>query len=164
MSIGRNQDPAQFGPQPANVHIERYIPQTLLFPYCDLVIASGSYNTLISALAHGLFLLVIPISDTQPLHARRCAELGVGRILRRQSQFAKELQEQSRVLSPQTLRETVFELLQNDRYAARAGQMRREIGSLPDADSTVPLLEKLVLEKPLAARKRPVEASSKTGF
>jgi UDP:flavonoid glycosyltransferase YjiC (YdhE family) len=27
LTVGHNQDPAEFGPQPANVHIERYIPQ-----------------------------------------------------------------------------------------------------------------------------------------
>lgn len=35
VTVGRDIDPAEFGPQPANVHIERYA-QALLLPYCDL--------------------------------------------------------------------------------------------------------------------------------
>jgi UDP:flavonoid glycosyltransferase YjiC (YdhE family) len=33
LAVGRDQDPAQFGPQPPNVFIERYIPHTILLPY-----------------------------------------------------------------------------------------------------------------------------------
>lgn len=32
VTLGRDKDPADFGAQPANVHIERYIPHTLLLP------------------------------------------------------------------------------------------------------------------------------------
>src|SRR5581483_10200708 len=38
VTVGRDQDPAQFGPQPPHVRIERYVPQTLLLPHCDLVL------------------------------------------------------------------------------------------------------------------------------
>jgi len=37
LTIGRNHDPADFGPQSAHVHIERYVPQTVL-----LLIATSS--------------------------------------------------------------------------------------------------------------------------
>lgn len=37
LTIGRDVNPEEFGPQPANVHIERYVPQSLLLPQCDLV-------------------------------------------------------------------------------------------------------------------------------
>jgi UDP:flavonoid glycosyltransferase YjiC (YdhE family) len=42
LTVGRNGDPAGFGPQPANVHIERYIPLSLLLPHCDVVISRGA--------------------------------------------------------------------------------------------------------------------------
>ncbi|HET9496418.1 MAG TPA: glycosyltransferase, partial [Chloroflexia bacterium] len=38
VTTGRNVDPAAFGEQPDNVHVERYIPQSLLLPHCDLVV------------------------------------------------------------------------------------------------------------------------------
>lgn len=143
VTVGRNHNPAAFGPQPDNVYIERYIPQTLLFPLCDLVIASGSYNTLTSALAHGLPLLVIPITDTQPLHAKRCAALGVGRVLKQPGQFDEELQTISQTLSPQTVADTVQEMLADPCYRQRAEQIRQQILSLPGPETTVPLLVQL---------------------
>ncbi len=32
VTVGRHIDPADFGPQPTNVHVERYIPQSLVLP------------------------------------------------------------------------------------------------------------------------------------
>src|SRR5262245_54155352 len=41
LTVGQTVDPATFGPQPAGVHIERYVPQSLLLPQCDLVVTHG---------------------------------------------------------------------------------------------------------------------------
>src|SRR5205823_2473797 len=69
------------GPQPAHVRVERYVPQSLLFPACDLVVTHGGYNTIMAALTHGLPLVLVPISADQPFQAQRCAEIGVGRVV-----------------------------------------------------------------------------------
>ncbi|MFL5734149.1 MAG: glycosyltransferase, partial [Chloroflexia bacterium] len=45
LTVGRNRDPQEFGPQPPNVHVERYIPQSLLLPHCDLVLCHGGSGT-----------------------------------------------------------------------------------------------------------------------
>lgn len=52
VTVGRNQDPADYGPQPDNVHIERYIPLSLLLGHCDLVVTNGGSGTLTATLAH----------------------------------------------------------------------------------------------------------------
>ena len=83
VTVGRDQDPARFGPQPANVHFERYVPQTLLFPRCALVVSHGGSGTIMAALAHGLPMVVVPIAADQPENAERCAALGVARVVRR---------------------------------------------------------------------------------
>jgi hypothetical protein len=62
VTVGRNQDPSDFGPQPANIHIERYIPLSLLLPHCDLAVTNGGSGTLIAALAHGLPVVVVPMA------------------------------------------------------------------------------------------------------
>src|SRR5688572_9104887 len=41
LTVGRNRHPMEFGEQPAHVHVERYIPQDLLLPLCDLVVTHG---------------------------------------------------------------------------------------------------------------------------
>jgi UDP:flavonoid glycosyltransferase YjiC (YdhE family) len=47
VTVGRDIDPTMFLPQPANIHLEQYIPQTLLFPYCDLVVCHGGSGTVL---------------------------------------------------------------------------------------------------------------------
>ena len=71
MTVGPGEDPEQLGPQPANVHIARWIPQDEVLPHCDAVITHGGYGTVSAALRNGLPLVVVPISADQPLNARR---------------------------------------------------------------------------------------------
>lgn len=135
VTVGRAVDPAQFGPQPANVHIERYIPQTLLFPYCDMVVSHGGWNTVMSALAEGLPLVNIPISADQPQNAERCAKLGVGRTVSLAD------------LSPEAVRDAVREVMADPGYRERAQKTQKEMLSLPGPERAVELLERLVAEK-----------------
>ena len=81
VTVGRDQDPADYGPQPANVHIERYIPLSLLLSRCDLVVNNGGSGTLVAALSHGLPVVLVPITADQPENAARCAALGLGRVI-----------------------------------------------------------------------------------
>ena len=81
VTVGRSLDPERFGPQPDNVHIERYIPQSLLLPHCDLVVNHGGSGSVIGALAHGLPLVVLPMGADQLPNAQRCEQLGVGVVL-----------------------------------------------------------------------------------
>jgi UDP:flavonoid glycosyltransferase YjiC (YdhE family) len=140
VTVGRDQDPTQFGPQPAHVRIERYIPQTLLLPRCHLVLTHGGSGTVMTALAHGLPLVVTPISADQPENAARCAALGLGRALDEAD------------LTPDAVREAVRMVLANPVYRRNAERLREEIRSLPGPEHAVALLERLVVERrPLTA-------------
>jgi UDP:flavonoid glycosyltransferase YjiC (YdhE family) len=79
LTVGGAVDPAGLGPQPAHVHVERNVPQSLLLPRCDLVVCQGGSGTVVAALAHGLPLVVIPPGVDQPANAERVAALGMGR-------------------------------------------------------------------------------------
>jgi len=147
LAVGRNQDPKELGAKPANVHIERYIPQTLIFPYCDLVITHGGFNTMMSALSCGLPVLVIPLSSHHPFHASRCADLEVGLALRRQGRFKEHLDGRYPVLSSETVRDAVRELLRDPLYRQNAQRLEREIISLPGPGKAVDLLTKLVVTR-----------------
>ena len=144
VTLGRGRDTTQFGPQPPNVHIEQYIPQTLLFPYCDLAITSGSYNTNTSALAHGMPMLVIPIADTQPYHALRVVDMGVGLSLTRQGQYLDELEGKRKDLTPENVCEAVFDILNNPSYKQRASKVKEEVACLPGPELAAQKLEQLV--------------------
>ena len=80
-TVGREIDPAEFGPQPDNIQIMRYIPQSLLLPHCAAVISHGGSGSVIGALAHGLPMVLIPMGADQPHNAARCAALGVAYLL-----------------------------------------------------------------------------------
>ncbi|MDR7279579.1 glycosyltransferase [Catenuloplanes atrovinosus] len=81
MTVGRHLDPAVFGPQPAHVRIERFVPQDELLPRCDLVVSHGGSGSVLGAVAHGLPMLVAPMGADQPDNAVRVAALGLGRVL-----------------------------------------------------------------------------------
>lgn len=41
VTVGRELDPGALGPQPPNVRVRRYIPQSFLLPRCDLCVSHG---------------------------------------------------------------------------------------------------------------------------
>jgi len=135
VTVGRNQDPAAFGPQPPNMHIERYIPQSLLFPHCDLVVSHAGFNSVLGAVAHGLPQVLIPLTADQPDHAQRCVMLGVGRVI------------QLDALSPEAVRQAVATVLADPAYRENAAQLRDEMAALPGPEHAVGLLERLVAEQ-----------------
>jgi MGT family glycosyltransferase len=131
LSVGRNTDPRTFGEQPANVHIERYIPQSLLLPHCDLIVTQAGSGTMMDTLSHGLPMVMLPIGADQPENAQRCAELGVARVLGRGERTA------------QAIGEAVREILRNPQYKQNAQRIQKEIDALPGLEYPVALLERL---------------------
>jgi UDP:flavonoid glycosyltransferase YjiC (YdhE family) len=139
-TVGRNQDPAAFGPQPPHVRIERYIPQRLLLPYCNLMIAHGGFNTVLGALSAGVPLVILPVSADQPMNARSCATLGVAKVVGPEDR------------TPATIREAVREVLDDAGYRQRARRLVAAIQTLPGPEHGVALLERLATERrPLPA-------------
>jgi UDP:flavonoid glycosyltransferase YjiC (YdhE family) len=150
VTVGNNQDPEWFGPQPPNVSICRYIPQSLLFGRCDAAVISGSSNTVTTALSYGLPLVLIPLASTQPLHAMRCTQLGVGIALRRRGAFAGYFDGPE--ANEQTIHQSVRRVLDEPQFRRAARKLQEEIASLPGPETTVHLLERIAAERnPVAA-------------
>jgi len=129
LTVSHDLDPQDFGLQPPQVHIERYIPQTLLLPHCDLVICHGGYNTLMAALSFGVPLLIIPISDDHPYYAERSTVLGVAITLEPQA------------ATPTAFKEAVSRLLTEPTYRANARRLQQEIAAMPGPETVVRWLE-----------------------
>ena len=134
-TVGREIDPAEFAPEPANIHIERYISQALILPKCDLVVSHGGSGSVIGALAHGLPSILLPMGADQPHNAARCVDLGVARVL------------DCIEATPATVREAVSNVLEDPGYRRAAERMRDEITALPGPAHAVTLLERLAAEK-----------------
>jgi UDP:flavonoid glycosyltransferase YjiC (YdhE family) len=137
VTVGRNNAPADLGPAPSNVWIERYIPQTLLFPHCALVICHAGSGTVMAALVHGLPLVLVPIAADQPQNARRCDALGLATVL-----------DVDR-LDPTITRAAVRHVLAEPRYRQHAETVRAEIEALPGPEQAVIYLERLAAHQDL---------------
>ena len=129
VTVGRDIDPAEFGRQPEHVHVEQWIPQSLLLPHTDLVVSHGGSGTVIAALAHGLPQVVIAMGADQMHNADRVKALGVGRALHPVTTI------------PAEIRDTVAALLTDKGAKSAAQRMQREISALPGLDSALALLE-----------------------
>ena len=133
-TVGREIDPAEFGPQPANIQIVQYISQSVVLPHCAAVVSHGGSGSVIGALAHGLPMVLIPIGADQPYNAARCAELGVACLL-----DAVEA-------TPETVGAALMAVLADPGYRRAAERLRDEIAALPEPAHAVTLLERLVKE------------------
>jgi UDP:flavonoid glycosyltransferase YjiC (YdhE family) len=135
VTVGRDFDPAELGPQPANVHIERYIPQARVLPHCRMVVSHGGSGSVTGALAHGLPMVLIPMGADQPYNAARCAALGVAQVL------------DPVAATPEMVREAASAVLSKPGYRQAAERLRDEIAALPDPAEAVALLEQLAAER-----------------
>jgi UDP:flavonoid glycosyltransferase YjiC (YdhE family) len=128
---------------PTNVELHAWLPHTRVMPEVSLVVGHGGHATTMTALAHDLPLLVIPLDTKtdQPFIGRTIERAGAGRTMGRRS-------------SPRKLRAAVEELLADGPHrtaAARLGAMVRE---LPGATTGADLIED-VLRRGAAAPGRP---------
>ena len=135
VTVGRDIDPAELGPQPVNVHIERYVPQAALLPHCHLVVSHGGSGSVLGALTHGLPMVLLPLGADQPLNAARCETLGVARIL------------DAVGATPLMVREAVSRALDDPAYRRAAEGFRDEIEALPGLRHALRLLERLAAKQ-----------------
>jgi MGT family glycosyltransferase len=135
VTVGRGLDPAELGAQPRNVHVEQYVPQSLLLPHCAAVVSHAGSGSVTGALEHGLPLVCIPMGADQPLNAARCTALGVGRAL------------DAVALTPGDVFAATSAVLTEPGYRQAAARLQAEIAALPSVPYAVTLLERLAVER-----------------
>jgi UDP:flavonoid glycosyltransferase YjiC (YdhE family) len=131
VTVGPGNDPAALGEQPPNVHVERYLPHSLLLPLCDLVVSHGGAGTMLAALSHGLPLLSVPQGADQYFNAEICEARGVGHTL-----VVGDL-------TPERAHSEVKLLLDDPGVRQRAREVQAEIAAMPAADDVVRELERI---------------------
>jgi len=131
VTVGRAIDPAELGPQPRHVHVERYVPQASLLPHCAAVLNHAGSGSVLGALAHGLPMVCIPLGADQPLNAERCTALGVGQEL------------DALTLTPDDVLAATSAVLTEPRYRNSAERVQAEISAMPSTGDTLALLEEL---------------------
>jgi UDP:flavonoid glycosyltransferase YjiC (YdhE family) len=122
VTVGRHADPAELGPLPVNVRVERWVPIASTLSRAAAFVTHGGAGTTLAALAAGVPMALLPISADQPLNARIVEHLGAGRCLGGGPADAL------------WLGELVAELLHDGRYRRAAGRIAGEIAALPPID------------------------------
>ncbi|MGI9022061.1 MAG: glycosyltransferase [Acidimicrobiales bacterium] len=122
VTLGPRADPAVMGPQPPNVHVARYIPQTELLPHCAAVVSHAGSGTFLASLAQGLPHLCIPQAADQFDNAATCVRSGAGLALAPGTATAA------------AVREGVERLLSDPSFRSAAERVAGEIADMPGPD------------------------------
>jgi MGT family glycosyltransferase len=140
VTVGHGGDPAALGPQPANVVIERYIPQTQILPLCDVVTSHAGSGTVLAALTLGIPQLCLPQRADQFINADAIAGAGAGLTIAPGG------------LDAATVGRATRQLLEDPSYRRAARAIADEIALMPSPADVASVLEAL------AASARPPRA------
>ena len=136
VTVGDAADPAELGPLPANVRVERWIPQAEILARAAAMVGHGGFGTTMGALLAGVPQVVAPLFADQPYNAARIEALGAG------------IQADAR--RPESIRAAVRSVLAGGAYRAAASAVAREAFALPPIEAA----ESTLLELVEAARER----------
>ena len=131
VTVGHDGDPAALGPQPANVVIERYIPQTQVLPLCDVVASHAGSGTALAALSLGIPQLCLPQRADQFINAEAIAAAGAGLTIAPDGVDAVSVGQATR------------RLLEDPGYQRAAGAIADEIARMPSPQDVASALEAL---------------------
>ncbi|MDH6453708.1 MULTISPECIES: nucleotide disphospho-sugar-binding domain-containing protein [unclassified Streptomyces] len=101
LAVSEAQLPLLDGVVPEEVEVVVDTALDRVLPGCDLVVSHGGAGTVLTALAHGLPLLLVPQLPDHAGHARRVAEVGAGEVLTRDEATPERLLEATRRLLPE---------------------------------------------------------------
>ena len=133
VTIGAGGDAGSLGHQPANVRVERYVPQTLILGHCQFVVSHAGSGTVLAALARGIPQLSLPQGADQFRNAANCERVGAG------------LQILPEAVTREALTGAFERLLNEAQFRASAEAVAREIAAMPSPGQVAEVVEGLVL-------------------
>ena len=139
VTVGRDRDPAELGPMPDNVQVERWVPQREVMPHAAAMVCHGGSGTATMGLAAGVPMAVLPLFADQPFNAERVAAIGAGIAIEGGPQGVAQLGD------------AVSKLLVDPAYRANAERVADEMRSLPSVDAAPAVARAILEDRPLAA-------------
>jgi len=121
LTIGDRRDPAELGPLPRRVRVERWVTQDEVMPRAAAVVGHGGSGSTLTALAAGVPLALVPLFVDGPENARRVAGAGAAIVVDDATQLAK----------------AVREMLDGSSYVDAARRIADEIRALPPVDAAL---------------------------
>ena len=135
VTVGPAIDPAELGPQPAHVRVERSVPLADVLPRCAAVVTHGGSGTVVAALAAGVPCVVLPLGADQPWNADRVAALGAGLVL------------DATTATPTQVRAALTEVLTVPAFRRAAEALQAEVAALPGGERAADELERLAIAR-----------------
>lgn len=130
-TTGPTLDPGSLTGYRDNVRVVRFIPQSLLLPHCNAVVAHAGYGTSFGAMAHGLPMVTVPIaSSDNPLNAAHLARSGA----------AVAISEAERTAD--TVADALRRVIEDPSYRTAARAIRDELQHMPGPEAVVDELER----------------------
>jgi UDP:flavonoid glycosyltransferase YjiC (YdhE family) len=120
-------------PLPEGIAAFDYAPHSLVMPRASLIVHQGGIGTTGQALRAGKPMLVVPYGQDQPDNARRCAELGVARVLPR-----------DRYTLPNVL-DQLSKLLAGPAYSAKAEEVAQRVREEHGARTACDAIEEVLM-------------------
>jgi UDP:flavonoid glycosyltransferase YjiC (YdhE family) len=138
LTVGRRFDPADLGPVPGNVHVERWVDQDDVLPHADLVVCHGGSGTVLGALGIGVPLVLVPLFADQSENARRISGAGAGRTVvtcggAETGSGRRPLHDDDAPM----ITEAVDAVLGDGRYRDRSRRLAAELGAAPAPDAVL---------------------------
>lgn len=130
--VGPDNDPAELGTLPANTTAAPFIPHAVLMPHCDAVITHGGSGTTLSALEHGVPLLVIPQGADQYRTAAAVEDAAAGVTITGHPE-------------PEVTRAAVRMVLRHPVIRAGAAMVAAEIAAMPTPAETLTALKEALI-------------------
>jgi zeaxanthin glucosyltransferase len=129
ISLGGGLDPDALDELPGQPIVVHYAPQLELLPRATVTITHGGLNTALESLAHGVPLVVLPVTDDQPGVGARITWAGAGRMIR------------SWALTAHRLRRVLRDVMTEPRYRAAAARIQGELLPLDGPRRAATLIE-----------------------
>jgi UDP:flavonoid glycosyltransferase YjiC (YdhE family) len=131
VTVGNHGDPTRLGPQPKHVDVRRWVCQSEVLPYCDLVISHGGSGTFLGALSHGLPQLCLPQQADQFRNAHAGAARGVAAFLHPDE------------ATEGRIADALHTLLGTDSYRQASAELARNISEMPQPSDVVTTLKEI---------------------
>jgi UDP:flavonoid glycosyltransferase YjiC (YdhE family) len=137
MTVGEDRDHDALGPLPANVRVERWVPQDAVLASAQAVVTHGGYGSTLGALAHGVPSVVLPLfSLDQWANAAAVARSGAG-IALDDDRATRRVLAMPDPLVLEALGPAVRVVLEEPYYATNARRISDAMAALPVPDAAV---------------------------
>lgn len=132
VTVGHDLDRRQLGPVSERIRIERFVPQAPAMSSSDVVVNHGGSGSTITALAHGVPVLVTPMGADQELNAERVIALGVGARL------------DPMTSTPEDVAASIRSVVSSKSVSAAVHRLAAEAAAMPPIEEAIGRLEALL--------------------